>query len=328
MDPAITAAIIGAAGSAASAATSAAGSFRSLKKAKKFARFNNQLAREQAAWNNYYGPTIQMEGYKAAGLNPFIAAGGSSPASAGSSSASISSVPDYAGQYQQSISFGLSALNSILSAMNQSKDLEKKDADIANVESQTENIRQQTLSELWRYQNLFPLNKTMAQKEIGNIIERNFLLSLQSQGQAIRNEMDKYNLDFILPIERETKYWGSKHAQYQYEFLDPASRALMSAQAFNQRQSGFLARQRTATERFNTGIAGTNLKYLAPYLSSRNEKANADFVNQVISNAIYDTFGTREPGNLKFAGIPFGVMSSGLNKILFNRKHKFQWYYE
>lgn len=310
MDPAIIAAIIGAGAASTSAGVSAAGNFRSLKKNMKATKFAADLNmanfKEQNIWSSMYLPKLQMMGYKEAGLNPFLVADKGTSAVGSAGHVSAPDVPDYARSYNDAITAGISsslqALNGIMSAKKTQTDIDYVNQQKRESEAREANLRQQTASELWRYNNIFNLNKSYLDKQVNNMIQRNFLLSLQSQNQAIHNELDKYNLDFMMPLKFENLRWNTEHAKYQFNFLDPAQRFyLLSAANVNNARRALLGSQTTEQDIKN--------KYAGTYWSSHAASELQKY------NYLFNT-GVEQPGNLKFLGIPYGNFSVGAGNLL------------
>lgn len=298
-----------------------AGTYLQGKQNAQLAAFQNQMnINNWKMQNEYNSPASQMKRLTEAGINPFLVAGSTGGGNAGPLPSYPSvSAPNYGDSLKDAMSFRLSSLAALMSALSQQKDMQVKDAQIENIMANTKNTEQNTLNSIWNYMVMNPLHQKKMTKDIERLGQDIILLSLQSQGQRITNDMNKYNLDYILPLERSNLSWKNRLAEYQYNYLSPAQRALMwSNVAKNKADTAFIGSKKYyqdmenmfANSHFANRFAKENKELLG--LDLANYSANEHLLNQIIENNYLHDLGTTSPGNLKLGPLPIGAFSRGL----------------
>lgn len=307
------------------------------------ANLQNKMNIENWHMQNAYNlPANQMKRLKDAGINPFLVAGSVAGSGNAGSVPGVSPIhsPDYMAAWNNSVANRNQSMRTLIDFMNGIKDIKKKDAEIENTQAATANIKQMTASELWRYSNLFPLNKSKTEKEINNLIERNFLLSLQSQGQSIANSIQKYNLDYMLPLDFEIKRWQEKNWDYRVNQYNPAELALMKARkSLAYSQVALNNATKTYTDARTIGQGHEN-----EWLMTRNQDASdywkntarlqvkdielgtQKYIHDVLQNELYEFYGTTDPNSIKVGGYPVGTKHyQFIRPFLFkSRKKRFE----
>lgn len=263
--------------------------------------------------NEYNSPAAQMQRLTDAGLNPNLAAGNASAGGNASPAPSMQAVtPNFSGTANDSIAMGQFFQNAVRNAQevaNLKKENEKKDAEISSINANTANTELLTKYQLFKYNNMLPIESKKLREELNNIVGRNILLSLQQDNQRIQNQMAVYQRDFTQPAEYELLGERIRNMKYQTDWLNPAQRQMFLANAFNARQSG----QNKAAER----------KYIIPQRSNNiwsqtqknlmeTTKINADAFSQAVKNNFLLEYGIDNPGSVKLGPLPIGFTAKSL----------------
>lgn len=177
--------------------------------------------------NEYNSPKAQMERYKEAGLNPYLAQ--TNAGMAGSPPTMQAPEQSYKGYVDESLQAGMNLLNGIMSMQAQSESIRKIQADRNLVEKRTE-VENERLQD-WRFRNLFGL---------ANQTQRNYILSLQASNlyNKYRADWNAWDTDpyvtdngtwFVAPHKHEMKeglYYKMKEGALSYQSAGTSLRNL------------------------------------------------------------------------------------------------------
>lgn len=260
---------------------------------------------EMKAWNKtneYNSPTAQMERLKAAGLNPNLVAGNStSTGNSGPAPSQKAVVPNFLGMQNDALELGQylqqSALNQ-QNLINLRKQNELTEAEIQKKNAEKNFISTQDLYKQFEYNNILPLSPSKVQYEINDLIQRIEYRKLMNTYQGIQNDMTTFQRDFVQPREYEFLGERLQNARYQRNFLMPSQVRFYNASALNQKASA-------------ANTAATT-KYILPLSSAIKAQ---ELTGKELDNMYLSTFGTQQPANIKFLGIPVGAATIGFDRL-------------
>jgi len=187
--------------------------------------------------NSYNTPAAQMQRFKDAGLNPnLMYQQGNSGNSA--------SAPEF-----QKPPVDLD-LTSSLSQISQYQDFKLKQAQVDNVKAQTDQTREaiinlikdQTLKDLTAsklgLENNY-LSGSMAERIRANAIE-NWSKLQGIQNAKTTNELNRYNLDVLAPLNAQRLATGNQQAKYNLDVMSPLQASQLSADTTLKKQAAQL----------------------------------------------------------------------------------------
>lgn len=267
----ITEALAGLIGAGVAAAGSVAGGAIggrvNVRKNKKLMKYQNDLAMHNwEVQNNYNHPALQMQRYKSAGINPFSIAGNTM------SGAAASGVPS-----PQTLSGGDELGNSISSLVpvlqnsmtwlqelhNKRQELKNLQANEKNINANTEATNTQNAINSYILTHNLPFTTQKLESEVKNLAAQNILLSLQGENMSIRNKIDQYTVDQILPLQKLSMELSNRMAKYNADYLQPAQLAeSLSRTGLNKANTAlsYMNTSKAAHEIDNMILEGLNLQ--------------------------------------------------------------------
>lgn len=298
---------------------------------------NNHAAKKQYkysmdSWNKtneYNSPAAQMQRLTDAGLNPNLAAGNASAGGNASAAPSMQAVtPNFSGTANDSIAMGQFFQNAVRNAQevaNLKKENEKKDAEISSINANTANTELLTKYQLFKYNNMLPVEAQKLKEELNNILGRNILLSLQADNQRISNDLATYQRDFVQPAEYSLLGERIRNMRYQTDWLSPAQRQMFLSNAFNAKQSGL---NKAAERKYIIPQRSNNIWSQTQKNLMETTKINADAYSQAVKNNYLLDFGVENPGSIKLGPLPIGFTSAVFGRQLDKSLHKMKGTYD
>lgn len=300
--------ISGAIAAAGNIASSAIGGKVNVKKNKKLMKYQNDLAMQnwwtQTMYNN---PTIQMRLAKQAGINPYSIAGNAvSGSSAGSTPApqALSGGDDFGNALSGLVPFLQNSMTWLQELRNKRKEGDNLDAMNNKLKAETEGQNIQNATNTYIYTHNLPFTTKKLENEVKNLAAQNILLSLQGQNQAIRNQIDKYTYDEIMPLQKVSMELSNRMSKYNADFLQPAQLAESLS--------------RTGLNKANTAKSYHEISKIDQeidnlILQGKNVVRQGDILDiqkgtELNRSSYYRTVGTKDPGDIKMFGFPIGAL--------------------
>lgn len=293
-----------------------------VRKNKKLMKYQNDIAmRNWEIQNNYNHPAMQMSRYKAAGINPYSIAGSTM------SGAAASGVP-----YPQTLSGGdemghgiAGIANMLQSSMtwlrelknakkqgdNLDKDLELKEAEKGLKESQKAGQDTQNSINSYILTHNLPFTTKKLENEVKNLAAQNILLNLQGENMSIRNKIDQYTFDELMPIRKLAMELDNRMAQYNADYMQPAQLAETWS--------------RVGLNKANTALSYTNSAKAAHEIDNiiregLNIQKRGEGID--LENSMKLNFGTSSPGSTLWS-LPAQLMYriTGAHKTFYKKIH-------